>query len=227
MRLVGPNCLGVLNTNPGTRLNATFAPSPPPRRQRRLRHPERRARPRRDRPRRATGIGLSWFASSATAPTSRQRIARVLGERIRGPTWRCSTSSPSVIHASSQGSPSRSARQAHRRGEERPLGGRRARHRLAHRRAARGVGRGRRRALRAGRRDPHRDARGAVRRGRAAGDPAAARGRRVAIVTNAGGPGIMAADACEAAGLDVPALRTTAGAAAPSSCRRSADWSTR
>ena len=32
------------------------------------------------------------------------------------------------------------------------------------------------------------------------------RGRRVAIVTNAGGPGIMCADACEAAGLEVPDL---------------------
>jgi acetate---CoA ligase (ADP-forming) len=31
-------------------------------------------------------------------------------------------------------------------------------------------------------------------------------GRRVAIVTNAGGPGIMCADACEAAGLEVPQL---------------------
>jgi acyl-CoA synthetase (NDP forming) len=31
-------------------------------------------------------------------------------------------------------------------------------------------------------------------------------GRRVAIVTNAGGPGILAVDACEAAGLTVPAL---------------------
>jgi acetyl coenzyme A synthetase (ADP forming)-like protein len=31
------------------------------------------------------------------------------------------------------------------------------------------------------------------------------RGRRVAIVTNAGGPGIMCADACEAEGLDLPA----------------------
>jgi acetate---CoA ligase (ADP-forming) len=28
MRLVGPNCLGVLNTAPGVRLNATFAPTP-------------------------------------------------------------------------------------------------------------------------------------------------------------------------------------------------------
>ena len=32
------------------------------------------------------------------------------------------------------------------------------------------------------------------------------RGRRVAIVTNAGGPGILAADACEAQGLQLPAL---------------------
>lgn len=31
-------------------------------------------------------------------------------------------------------------------------------------------------------------------------------GRRVAILTNAGGPGILCADACEAAGLEVPAL---------------------
>jgi acyl-CoA synthetase (NDP forming) len=31
-------------------------------------------------------------------------------------------------------------------------------------------------------------------------------GRRVAILTNAGGPGIMAADACESAGLELPAL---------------------
>ena len=32
------------------------------------------------------------------------------------------------------------------------------------------------------------------------------RGRRVAIVTNAGGPGILAADACEARGLELPRL---------------------
>ena len=31
-------------------------------------------------------------------------------------------------------------------------------------------------------------------------------GPRVAILTNAGGPGIMCADACEAAGLEVPPL---------------------
>ena len=32
------------------------------------------------------------------------------------------------------------------------------------------------------------------------------RGRRVGILTNAGGPGILAADACEAQGLELPAL---------------------
>lgn len=30
MRMVGPNCLGILNTDPGVRLNATFAPNVPP-----------------------------------------------------------------------------------------------------------------------------------------------------------------------------------------------------
>jgi acetyl coenzyme A synthetase (ADP forming)-like protein len=36
------------------------------------------------------------------------------------------------------------------------------------------------------------------------------RGRRVAILTNAGGPGILAADACEANGLELPALSDAA-----------------
>ena len=30
MRLVGPNCMGLINTDPAVRLNATFAPQPPP-----------------------------------------------------------------------------------------------------------------------------------------------------------------------------------------------------
>src|SRR5262249_60743431 len=38
-------------------------------------------------------------------------------------------------------------------------------------------------------------------------------GRRVAIVTNAGGPGILAVDACEAAGLTIAPL-------APATCSR-------
>ncbi len=46
-------------------------------------------------------------------------------------------------------------------------------------------------------------------------------GRRVAIVTNAGGPGILAADACATAGLDI--LPTAAGAPNPSDLIASAD----
>ncbi|HEY3248912.1 MAG TPA: GNAT family N-acetyltransferase, partial [bacterium] len=30
MRLIGPNCMGIINTDPAVRLNATFAPSSPP-----------------------------------------------------------------------------------------------------------------------------------------------------------------------------------------------------
>jgi acetyl coenzyme A synthetase (ADP forming)-like protein len=30
MRLIGPNCMGLINTDPAVRLNATFAPQPPP-----------------------------------------------------------------------------------------------------------------------------------------------------------------------------------------------------
>ena len=30
MRLIGPNCMGILSTTPGYSLNATFAPAPPP-----------------------------------------------------------------------------------------------------------------------------------------------------------------------------------------------------
>ena len=30
MRLIGPNCMGMINTDPAVRLDATFAPSPPP-----------------------------------------------------------------------------------------------------------------------------------------------------------------------------------------------------
>ena len=43
-------------------------------------------------------------------------------------------------------------------------------------------------------------------------------GRRVAIVTNAGGPGIMCADACESLGLDVVPLRDEVEPSWPRSC---------
>ena len=54
-------------------------------------------------------------------------------------------------------------------------------------------------------------------------------GSRVAIVTNAGGPGILCADACEARGLEVPELSASAREELAASClprRRSRTRST-
>ena len=46
------------------------------------------------------------------------------------------------------------------------------------------------------------------------------KGSRVAVLTNAGGLGILCADACEAAGLTLPDLSDETRALSPSSCRR-------
>jgi acyl-CoA synthetase (NDP forming) len=45
-------------------------------------------------------------------------------------------------------------------------------------------------------------------------------GRRVAVLTNVGGPGILVADACEAAGLLVPELPTTSRRRCAPACRQ-------
>ena len=46
MRLIGPNCLGIINTSDEVRLNASFGPHYPPARERRVSVAERRARSR-------------------------------------------------------------------------------------------------------------------------------------------------------------------------------------
>ena len=45
------------------------------------------------------------------------------------------------------------------------------------------------------------------------------RGDRVALLTNAGGPAILCADACEAAGLRIETLSAARAHGSPSSCR--------
>ena len=72
--------------------------------------------------------------------------------------------------------------------------------------SARGLRRRRRRALPPGGRHSRGDARGARRRRRAVLAQPGSKAARSAIVTNAGGLGILCADACEAAGLEVTAL---------------------
>ena len=65
MRVVGPNALGVANTDPQVRLNATLAPDDARGRPGRLLQPVRRARASRCSRRRAErGLGLSTFVSA-------------------------------------------------------------------------------------------------------------------------------------------------------------------
>ena len=128
MRLVGPNCLGVLNTAPG-RAQRDLRPAVAAGGQRRLRHPERRARAGADRHRRRRGLGLSSFASVGNkADISGNDLLQYWEDDER--------TDVALLYLESFGNPRRFARiarrvgrkQADRRGQERPLPGGRARH---------------------------------------------------------------------------------------------------
>ena len=153
-------------------------------------------------------IGISSFVSVGNkADVSGNDLIQYLGRRSRGP-------SVILLYLESFGNPKKfseiarrvGAHQADRGGQGGTLDRRSARRRVAYRRA--GLQRhGGRRAVPSGRRHPDRAARGAVRRrGAAVASAGSARARGVAILTNAGGPGILAADACEANGLELPPL---------------------
>ena len=176
MRLIGPNCLGILNTADRGALNATFAPAMPPRGNVGFVSQSGALGPCADRARRAIE---PWPLLVRLDRQSRrhhgQRPARVLGGATRAPPSSCCTSSRSAIRAGSRASRAGSAGAkpivAVKSGRSR---GRRPGHFIPHRRAARGLGRDRGRPVRAGRGDPHREPRGAARRGVAARQPAAA-----------------------------------------------------
>ena len=186
----------------GVRLNATLRARARRRRARRLRLAERRARARDDRPRRATAASGSRRSSrSATRPTSPATTCSSTGSRTPAPTSSCSTSSRSATRAASRGSRGGSAASkpivAVKSG--RSAAGARATARTPAR-CSRPPTSPSTRFRQAGviRTDTPRRA---VRRRLAARAPAAAaRAAGSAIVTNAGGPGILCADACEAAG---------------------------
>ena len=177
MRLVGPNCLGVINTDPG-RAPRTRASPRAARRPAASRSCRRAARSgiavvdaARER-----GLGLSSFVSVGNK-------ADLSGNDFLA-FWEQDERTASILlYLESFGNPRKFARVARRVARRKPIvavkGGRsaagRARRRLAHRRAAGRLGRDGRRALRAGRaciRDRH--ARRAVRRRGAARRPAAA-----------------------------------------------------
>jgi acyl-CoA synthetase (NDP forming) len=214
MRLIGPNCMGVLNTDPEVRLNATFAPAPPP-------------------PGRigfmsqsgalglaimdyagTLGLGLSTFVSVGNkADISGNDLVRYWAQD--------SNTDVILLYLESFGNPRKFSRIARRVGREKPLVVMKSGRSPAGRRATSShTG-----ALIAAA-DVTVDAlfrqSGVIRTDRLeemfdvasllANQPPP-RGRRVAILTNAGGPGILCADACVAEGLEIPALAETTQAA--------------
>jgi acetate---CoA ligase (ADP-forming) len=208
-RLIGPNCMGLLNTDPAVRLNATFAPVSPP-----------------------TGtvamstqsgalglaildyakrlnIGISSFVSVGNKPdVSGNDLIQYWAEDPR--------TSVILLYLESFGNPKKFSDIARRVGRTKPIVAVKAGRSSAGSRAASShTG-----ALASS--DTVVDAlfrqSGVIRTERLeelfdvaallANQPIP-RGRRVAILTNAGGPGILAADACEAHGLELPALGET------------------
>jgi acetyl coenzyme A synthetase (ADP forming)-like protein len=207
MRLVGPNCMGVINTDPNVCLNATFAPTyPPPGRVGFLSqsgalglavidHAVQR------------GIGLSSFVSVGNK-------ADVSGNDLLSYWEGDARTDVALLYLESFGNPRKFARIARRVGRTKPIVAVKSGRSVAGARAtASHTG-----ALVAAS-DVTTDAlfrqTGVIRTGTLAelfdvaallaNQPLPA-GGRVAILTNAGGPAILAADACEAAGLEISPL---------------------
>jgi acetyl coenzyme A synthetase (ADP forming)-like protein len=201
LRMVGPNCMGLINAAAGVRLNASFSPLMPP--------PGRVALSSQsgalglaildlatDR-----GVGLSSFVSIGNKADVSSNDLLQYWDQDPG-------TAVILLYLESFGNPRRFARLARRIGRTKPIV-----------------------ALKAGRTRSGSRAAGSHTAALAASDTAVnalfnqsgviradtvdemfdlaaclesqplPRGRRIAIVTNAGGPGILAADACEAAGL--------------------------
>ena len=206
VRMIGPNCMGVLNTNPAFSVNATFSPVFPP--AGRIAFSTQSG---------ALGlaildyvqrlnIGVSSFASIGNkADVSGNDLLQYWAEDPRTDVI--------LLYLESFGNPRKFAEIARRVGRTKPIVAVKAGRSGAGARAA----------------SSHTGARatsdtlvetmlresGVIRTGTLeelfdvatvlANQPVPG-GRRVAIVTNAGGPAILAADACEANGLEVPVL---------------------
>ena len=209
MRLVGPNCLGVLNTTPDVALNASFAPVAPP----------------------AGGVAFASqsgaFGIAAVAEASRRGLglssfvstgnkADLSGNDFLR-FWEHDDGTDVIgLYLESFGNPRRFGQIARRVAARKPVIAVKSGRSAAGSRAATShTG-----ALLAAS-DSTVDAlfrhAGVIRTGTVGelfdvaallADQPLPRGSRVGIVTNAGGPGIACADACEAAGLSVEPLPT-------------------
>jgi acetyl coenzyme A synthetase (ADP forming)-like protein len=206
IRLVGPNCMGLINTNPAVRMNATFAPVDPPAGHVGLSTQSGALGLAILDYARALNIGFSTFVSIGNK-------ADVSGNDLLQ-YWETDPETRVILlYLESFGNPRKFTEIARRVARRKPIVAVKAGRSQAGARAASShTG-----ALAA--RDAVVDAlfhqAGVIRTGTLeelfdvaavlANQPLPA-GRRVGILTNAGGPGILAADACEAQGLELPAL---------------------
>ena len=206
LRMVGPNCLGLLHTDPGVSLNASFAPRMPPRGSVALCSQSGALGVAIIALARRLGLGLSSFVSVGNK-------ADVSGNDLLE-YWEEDASTRVVLfYLESFGNPRRFARIARRVGRTKPIvvvkagrteaGGRAASSHTA--------------ALTAPETAVHAlfEQTGIIRAdtleemfgvARVLSDQPLPRGRRVAVVTNAGGPSILCTDALEAAGMEVEEL---------------------
>ncbi len=203
MRMVGPNCLGIINTDPRIRLNASFAPEFPPEGNLAFSSQSGALGLAVIATARERGLGLASFVSVGNkADVSGNDLLQFWEEDPRTKVI--------LLYLESFGNPRRFARIAKRVGREKPIV-----------------------AVKAGRTGAGRRAAGSHTAALAADDVATEalfhqtgviradtlgemfdlaaalssqplpKGRRVALLTNAGGLGILCADACEAHGLVV------------------------
>jgi acetate---CoA ligase (ADP-forming) len=221
MRMVGPNCMGVLNTHPSISLNASFAERLPPRGRIALAS-------------QSGGLGLAVLNLAASRQiglstfVSLGNKADISGNDILQYAEDDPATSVVLFYLESFGNPRRFGQIARRVSRAKPIVVVKSGRTAAGLRAAashtaglasselaveglfRQAG-----VIRADTIDEMFDL------GVCLDTQPLPAGRRVAIVTNAGGPGILAADACVAGGLDVPS--TAAGMGNPIDLIASAD----
>jgi acetyl coenzyme A synthetase (ADP forming)-like protein len=219
MRMIGPNCLGILNTDPSVRLNASFSPIFPPAGRIAMSSQSGALGLAVLAAAKRFGLGLSTFVSVGNK-------ADVSGNDLLQYWEEDEATGVILLYLESFGNPRRFARIARRVSHCKPIvaiksgrtkaGGRAAGSHTAALAASEvavdalfhqtGI-------IRADTLEEMFDLAAAL------GSQPLPRGRRVAIITNAGGPAILCTDACEACGLVVPefsaATRSCLGAFLP------------
>jgi acetate---CoA ligase (ADP-forming) len=206
MRMVGPNCMGVLNTDPNIQMNASFSPVFPP-----------SGRVAMSSQSGALGIAILDFAQQRDLGLSKfisvGNKADVSGNDLLQYWEEDPKTDVMLLYLESFGNPRRFARLARRVSRSKPIIAVKSGRTLAGKRAAgshtaamaasdiavealfsqTGV-------IRAQSLEEMFDLAAML------GNQPLPKGKRVGVITNAGGPGILCTDACEANGLTVPEL---------------------